>query len=235
MAGYRQIPQPMVTPRPQTAPAPLPPTTQTPINEFSGYLGIILDKVPSSVAAQLPKEASPGQGILIKDFAPDSPSETSDLKPFDVIIEYQDVKLYHPSQFIKLVRNDKPGRQIKLKVVRKGEIMDIPVTLGAQKTPNPKEFNSVMVKSMGNNNYKASVRFIGPNGNKQFRSYEGTRDELLDQALNARDLPLDEREQLLRALRSQKGKSNTGMGSFMPFGTNESGKDWMNPGKYFKW
>lgn len=226
--GYAQLPQQAQAASRQKPPAPA--------NEYSGYLGIVLDIIPSSVAAQLPQGTSQSQGVLVKKFAENSPAETSDLKPFDVILSYNGVGLNHPSQFIKLVRNDKPGKVAILKVVRKGGVLDIPITLGAQKTPNPQEFNGLAIKSLGNDKYQASIRFIGPNGNKQVRNYEGNRQELYKQAINARDLPPAEREQLLYAIRPKQGKSKGGFGSFLPFGgKNESGKDWMNPGRFFNW
>ena len=244
--GYGYAPR--LQPRAQMQPGPpqlMPlrpaPTAQVQANqnqkafkEYSGYLGIFLDIIPSSVAAQLPKGISQGQGVLVKKFAANSPAETSDLKPFDVILAYNNKKIVHPAQFIKLVRNSQANQKVIIKVARKGHIIDVPVTLGSQKTPNPKDFNGLAIKLMSKNKYQAIVRYIGPNGNKQLRTYEGDREEIYQQALSAQDLPLEEREQLLYATRPRKGKANS-FGSFFPFGgKNESGKNWMNPGRFFK-
>ena len=209
--------------------------SQKPVREFSGYLGIVLDLLPSAVSAQLP--AGVKQGILIKDFSPDSPAASSDLKPFDVMFAYDNIKLNHPAQFIKIVRQDKPGREVKIKVVRKGKILEIPVVLGAQKTPDPEIFNGLAIKQIGKDKYRAIVRFIGPSGNKQVRSYEGDREEIFQQAQNAQDLPQAEREQLLYATRPRNNKSNNGFGNFFPFGgnNNNGGGNWMNPRKFFNW
>ena len=239
--AYGQVPvnpyqQPMAG-YPQMAAAPrqaAPPKPKKPFREFSGYLGIATDILPSSVAAQLPEGFS--QGILIKEFAPDSPANTSDLKPFDVLVAYAGKKIGHPVQFVKMVRDDTPGNQVVLKIIRKGQVKDISITLGSQKTPNPKEFNGLAIKQIGKNTYNALIRFIGANGNKQMRSYKGTREEIFEQALNAQDLPPAERQQLLFATRPRNNNgSNSGFGSFFPFGQNESGKDWMNPRRFFKW
>jgi len=218
---------------PQGAPAQNPATTsQKPFKEYSGYLGLITDLLPSSVAAQLPDGIS--QGILFKGFSKNSPASHSDLKPFDVIFAYDETKLNHPAQLIKLIRNDKPGRIAKFKVVRKGKVLEIPVTIGSQKTPNPKDVNGLEIKQIGKSTYRAIIHFLGPNGNKQLRSFEGTREDIFDEVLEARGLPQAERQQLLYAMHQQK--NNSGFGSFMPFGNNGS-KDWqfMNPRKYFKW
>ena len=208
---------------------------QRPIREFSGYLGIVLDLVPEAVAAQLPEGVK--RGVLIKGFSDNAPAASSELKPYDVMFAYDDIKLNHPAQFIKIVREDKPGREVIIKVVRKGEILDIPVITGTQKTPNPKEFNGLAIKQIGKDKYRAIVRFVGPSGNKQIRSYEGDRAEIFQQAQNAQDLPQAERQQLLYATRPRNKKSNSGFGNFFPFGgnNNNSGGDFMNPRKYFNW
>jgi len=205
---------------------------QKPFREFSGYLGLITDLVPSSVIAQLPNGIT--HGVLFKGFSDNSPASNSDLKPFDVIFSYDQTKLNHPAQLIKLIRNDKPGRVAKFKVVRKGKILEIPVTIGSQKTPNPKDINGLEIKQFGDDKFRAIIHYLGPNGNKQLRSFQGTREDIFDEVLEAKDLPPAERQQLLYAMRPKNNKS--GFGSFMPFGNNGS-KDWkfMNPGKYFKW
>jgi len=207
--------------------------TQAEFKEFSGYLGIATDILPSSVAAQLPQGST--QGILIKEFAPDSPANVSELKPYDVLIAYGSTNIIHPEQFIKLVRNDSPGKEVQLKIVRQGQVMNIPITLGAQKTPDPKEFSGLAIIQAGKNKYQAKIRYIGPDGNKQVRVYKGTREEIFQQAMDAQDLPPADRQQLLFATRPRKNKSNSGFGSFFPFGGSNSGNDWMNPRKYFKW
>ncbi len=208
---------------------------QKPVREFSGYLGILLDILPSAVNAQIPPGVK--QGVLIKGFSTDSPAATSELKPYDVMFAYDNTKLNHPAQFIKIVRDDQPGREVKIKVVRKGEILEIPVVIGSQQTPNPKEFNGLAIKQIGKDKYRAIIRFVGPNGNKQVRSYEGNREEIFEQAQIAQDLPQAERQQLLYATRPRNNnKSNNGFGNFFPFGgNNNSGGNWMNPRKFFNW
>jgi len=232
---YRYPPQgayPTQRAFPQGAPKQPASIPQKPFREFSGYLGLITDLVPSSVIAQLPNGIT--QGVLFKGFSEHSPASHSDLKPFDVMFSYDNTKLNHPAQLIKLIRNDQPGRVVKFKVVRKGKILEIPVTIGSQKTPNPKNINGLEIKQLGKDKFRAIIHYLGPNGNKQLRSFQGTREDIFDEVLEARNLPQAERQQLLYAMRPKK--NNSGFGSFMPFGNNGS-KDWkfMDPGKYFKW
>lgn len=207
---------------------------QKPAREFSGFLGIVLDILPEAVSAQLP--AGVKQGVLIKEFSPNAPAATSELKPYDVMFAYGDTKLNHPAQFIKIVREDQPGREVIIKVVRKGEILEIPVVIGSQETPNPQEFNGLAIKQIGKDKYRAIVKFVGPSGNKQVRTYEGNRQEIFEQAQYAKDLPQAERQQLLYATRPRNNNSNNGFGKFFPFGgNNNNNNNWMNPRKYFNW
>ncbi|MEB8433811.1 PDZ domain-containing protein [Cocleimonas sp. KMM 6892] len=214
---------------------------QKPEREYSGFLGIILDILPEAVIAQLPDGVT--QGVLIKGFSDNAPAASSELKPYDVMFAYDDIKLNHPAQFIKIVREDKPEREVKIKVVRKGEILEIPVVIGSQKTPDPREFNSLEIRQIGNNKFRAIVRFVGPNGNKQIRSYEGSRSQIFEQAHYAQDLPQAERQQLLNATRPIYNNSNNGFGNFFPFGGNNNGYNngynnggnFMNPRRYFNW
>lgn len=206
--------------------------TQKPFREFSGYLGVVVDVLSPSVKAQLPDGLT--QGVMVKELSPDSPA-TNALQAFDVMVSYDGTALHHPAQFIKLVREDEPTKKVIIKVVRQGQIIDVPVTLGSQKTPNPKEFNGLAIKQNGKDKYRAILRFIGPNGNKQVRTYEGNREEIFQQALNATDLPQAERQQLLYATRPRQKQNNSGFGSFFPFGGNNESTEWMNPRKYFKW
>ena len=205
-----------------------------PFREYSGYLGLITDILPSSVIAQLPNGVT--QGVLFKAFSKNSPASSSDLKPFDVMFSYNETALNHPAQLIKLIRKDEPGSNAKFKVVRKGEILEIPVTIGSQKTPNPKDINGLEIKQVGKSTYRAIIHYLGPNGNKQLRSFKGTKEDIFDEVLNTSGLPQAERQQLLFAMQPRRG-SNSGFSSFLPFGNNGGNKDWkfMDPGKYFKW
>jgi len=212
---------------------PLSKKPQKPFREYSGYLGLITDIVPSSVIAQLPNGVT--QGVLFKSFSKNSPASSSDLKPFDVMFSYNKIPLNHPAQLIKLIRKDEPGSTAIFQVVRKGKILEVAVTLGSQKTPNPKDVNGLEIKQTGKSTYRAIIHFLGPNGNKQLRSFQGTKEDIFDEVLNTTGLPQAERQQLLFAMQARRG-SNSGFGSFLPFGNNGN-KDWkfMDPGKYFKW
>jgi hypothetical protein len=210
----------------QSAAIPTAPKQNHKQNNTAAYLGLGVDILPQSVSAQMPPGVSTGEGIIVTRFADDSPAKKSGLAVYDILLSYDDTKLVHPKQFIDLVRKDKPGRVVKLKVLRNGKVVTHPVTLGMQEVPQQQnQPNGLAIKQLGNNLYQANIRFTDANGNQQLRQYKGTRQEIYNQALNARDLPPKDREQILYASGGpKKGQSNNNRwGSFFPFGNKKHG------------
>ena len=75
---------------------------------MQAYLGVGVEAVPSALEKQLPTLNN--QGVLIAEVAKDSPAQHAGLKPYDILVSYDDHQLYSPEQLVKLVQNDKPGR-----------------------------------------------------------------------------------------------------------------------------
>ena len=215
--------------------APLPPaiptsavvpphTQQTLTQDTVAYLGIGVDTLPPSVAAQLPTGISTGEGIIVTRFADDSPAKNSGLKVNDILLSYDTNKLLHPRQFIELIRKDKPGREVQLKVLRNGKVINHNVTLGSQ--TKPKARNGLVIKQLGKNDYLAIIRFNDASGKQQKREYRGTRQQIYQQAYLARDLPPKDREQILYAAGGPRHKSQNGWGSMFPFGNHNGNNGW---------
>lgn len=96
----------------------------------SAFLGLLVEDLPPAFASQLPAIVSREQGVLVVDVTPDSPASKSGLKPHDILLSYDDQKLFAAEQLIKLVHADKPGRKVTLEVVRAGKLQSDQVTLG---------------------------------------------------------------------------------------------------------
>jgi hypothetical protein len=101
-----------------------------PSNKVEPYLGVGVVTLPPSLASHLPNAISHGQGILVAAVGPNSPAEKAGLKRDDILLSYNDQQLYSPEQFMKLVRNDRPGHEVTLGVVRGGQPGQIRVSLG---------------------------------------------------------------------------------------------------------
>jgi predicted metalloprotease with PDZ domain len=99
-------------------------------NQASAWLGVTLDRVPSSLGSQLSKIIPNGQGVLVRSVSKDSPAEKAGIKRNDVLLSADDQKLYSAAQLSGLIRSAKPESKVNFKVVTQGKVKQISVTLG---------------------------------------------------------------------------------------------------------
>ena len=96
------------------------------------YLGIKVETVRPGMIKNLPGEFRPGQGVFVAGVIADSPAEKAGIQPHDIVMSFDDQKIFSPQQFVGLVRSDKTGREAELTVLRNGKPEQIKVTLGGQ-------------------------------------------------------------------------------------------------------
>ena len=206
----------------------------------SAHLGVLVRNVPPALAAQLPAEVPRGQGVMVVQVQPDSPAARAGLQNFDVLLSYDDQKLFSADQLSALVAGDQPGRKVKLRVARAGKVNTVEVELGQQPArhsmpapwqaapyrmppmqmplpprpmmpaPMPKQeqlpeittesFEALSVEKLPNGKYRASIEFLGADGDKHSFKYEGSRKEIREQIQKTKGLPAPARHQLLNAL-----------------------------------
>jgi hypothetical protein len=234
-------------------------TNNTVTKTTFGYLGIGFDKIPAAIRAHLPTNTDKQQGLIVTRFADNSPAADDGMKVYDVLLNYDAKPIKKPEDFIQTIRNDKPGRIVKFTLLRQGQILTLPVTIGSQqkkktiikrtlpqaqypipaqiqrqagKAPPPDaNFNGLAIRKIGKDIYDASIGFIGQNGKPARRSYKGNRMQILQQIIQAKDLPPQTRQQLLFAVQPRR-KQNSGWAGMpkMPFGNNNG----FNPNRFFK-
>lgn len=195
--------------------------------KMQGYLGIGVAPLPSALVSQLPNVLGQGYGVLVAEVAADSPAHKAGLKANDVLITYDDQRLYSPDQFVKLVHYDKPDRQVKLGVVHDGKSEDLKVDLGERpevanqqeypmgmhwpmRTEKPmtaeeeearwNSFDSLTLSRTGKDQFKAEIKFRNDSDKLETKDFQGTRDQIRKDINAQKDLPTNEREQLLRAI-----------------------------------
>jgi membrane-associated protease RseP (regulator of RpoE activity) len=95
--------------------------------EKGPWIGIATEPVQDVVRAQL--SLAPGEGVVINHVAPESPAAKAGLQPNDILLRFEDQILVEPSQLRKLIAMKKPGENVKLGYLRKGERKDATVTL----------------------------------------------------------------------------------------------------------
>lgn len=93
-----------------------------------GFLGVSLQPVDKDIADafNLPKP----EGALISEVVKDSPADKAGLKQGDIILEYNKIPVKSLQSFRNEISLMVPGTPIDLKINRKGQVLQVPVTLG---------------------------------------------------------------------------------------------------------
>ena len=213
---------------PQIAPAlaadvPAAPTTaeHAQVQAGRGYLGVIVGPLPAPVSAQLPAAVPPDEGLLVEQVVPDSPAAKAGLQPFDILLRYNDQRLFSPGQLSGLVGSEHGGQPAQITIVRGGKVSTLPVTLGqANQQPEAANLNSrgeqrenvwqsfdmLSLKKIGKDKYKAEIGYLAEDGTHKQLAFEGTRHEIRHKIMAQKGLPPMERGQLLSALSARKNE-----------------------------
>jgi serine protease Do len=69
-------------------------------------------------------------GVYIKDVFADLPADTAGIKQWDIIVAIDDKPINQKTPFLYQLYTYNPDTSISLTVLRNGEMMNIPVTLG---------------------------------------------------------------------------------------------------------
>jgi hypothetical protein len=209
----------------------------------SAFLGVLVEELHPAFASHLQGNGAKGQGLMVEAVGKDTPAAKAGIKNHDILMSYDDQKLFTPEQFIKLVSGDKTGREVSLGIIREGKPQTVKVQLGErtqgwhhgqhpvhemeragfwQNQPkqgqpgqtgntqfggsqseqdNPwNTFDSLTLKKLDKDRFKASVAYTDKDGKLQKHEYEGTREEI-HKKIDADNAVLPaERYHLLRGL-----------------------------------
>jgi hypothetical protein len=205
----------------------------------SPYLGVGIESLPAALVSHLPKTFRNGQGVLVAEVASGSPAEKAGIQRQDILMTYNDQKLFSPEQLAKLVKADSVGDKVALNLIREGKPLHVKLALGEHvmrqtptsgrqfATPWPwnwplpawqapqqhakatapadedvrwQSFDSMTIKNLGKDRFKAEIRYLDKDGKLQTREFEGTRQEIDEAVAAHKDLPNIERQHLLRGL-----------------------------------
>jgi len=95
--------------------------------EKGPWIGIAMEPVQEVVASQL--SLAPGEGVVVNHVAPESPAAKAGLQANDILLRFDDQIIVEPAQLRKLVAMKKPGENVKLTYLRKGERKESNLTL----------------------------------------------------------------------------------------------------------
>jgi len=94
-----------------------------------GFLGIGFEQLSPGVAASLGLEEDT-KGVIISSVVEDSAAEKAGLKPYDIIIEFEDLPVEKSNEFLNRVAMLRPGTTVDLVVLRDGESKKFTIKLG---------------------------------------------------------------------------------------------------------
>jgi len=94
------------------------------------FIGVWVEELHPAFGSHLPGSGVKGQGLMVEDVGNDTPAAKAGIKTHDILMTYDDQKLFTPEQFVKLIHSDKPGREVSLGLIREGKSQSMKVTLG---------------------------------------------------------------------------------------------------------
>lgn len=94
------------------------------------FLGIVVEPIHASVVIHLKSAATSEQGVIVTMVGADSPADHAGVKVHDIVLAYDDQKLFTPEQLARLVASDRPGREVKLSLIHEGRPETAMVKLG---------------------------------------------------------------------------------------------------------
>lgn len=109
-------------------------TTSVTSQSNQAYCGISVSPLDPVLTAQLPDITDKGRGVVVAKVLKGSPAEQAGIKQYDIVVAYDDQDIYSPEQLVKLVRNDRPGREVAMSYVRGGKVHKATLKLGEMAT-----------------------------------------------------------------------------------------------------
>jgi serine protease Do len=94
-----------------------------------GYLGVSIEKMSTGDK----EEFGVKFGVLVTNVTKGEAAEKAGIKKYDVIQYFNDMIMRRPGDLTEIVRENKPGTQVKIKLVRDGKEKELAVTLGELK------------------------------------------------------------------------------------------------------
>jgi len=127
-----------------------------------GWLGVKIQPVTDDMAESLGLEKS--VGAMVTNVTPNSPSAKAGLEKGDIITEFDGHTIDKMRSLPKMVAYSEVGKNIKLKVWRKGEFKEITVTLGELEKAEKDGLVESEQKTSSVSNKNFNIKELGING-----------------------------------------------------------------------
>lgn len=99
-------------------------------SQDSAYAGVAVE--PPALSAQEKWPILQGGGLEVVDLDPEGPSAEAGVRLNDILLQWNDQRLFNPGQLRALVRTLAPGSHHQLQVLRAGAVQAVDVQLGAR-------------------------------------------------------------------------------------------------------
>ena len=134
------------------------------------FLGVSSSTLPARMSEQL--NLPPNIYLSVDQVSPGSPASEAGLKIYDVILQLNDQLLVNSPQLKALVRMKKPGDNVELKILRKGKLQTLQVTLSEIDKPFEKRIPHIGFKGLGtlpSDLFSQNFDLLSPNLNSSIR------------------------------------------------------------------
>lgn len=98
-----------------------------------GLLGLIPVNLTAELAEAFNLEST--RGALVNEVQEDSPADRGGIQHGDIIIQVDDIEIESAQQLRLIVSQISPGSETVVKIIRQGEILELPVILGSLNGP----------------------------------------------------------------------------------------------------
>jgi len=100
-----------------------------------GWLGVYLQELNSELKESMDLDEST-EGVLVSGVVEDSPAEEAGVEDGDIIISFNNKRVYSVDNLTGLVRKTSPRTKVELKLIRDGEEKKVEVTLDESSSSN---------------------------------------------------------------------------------------------------
>lgn len=112
-----------------------------------GMLGLFPTDLNADLAEAFGLDST--KGALVNQVQPDSPAAQAGIQHGDVIVQVDDLVIESAQQLRLRVSQMLPGREVRVRLIRQGETLELPVTLGSLDGSSPDRFGEKETIVMG--------------------------------------------------------------------------------------
>jgi C-terminal processing protease CtpA/Prc len=107
----------------------------------SGWIGVLIQDVNEKIARKAKLDSE--EGAYVKEVVINSPADSAGLHEGDVIVEYNEKKLFDSNELVKIVSQTLPGTKVTIVIVRDGQKRTLQLTVGKKKVSRHQMFSAI--------------------------------------------------------------------------------------------